>query len=142
MLDDSISARDRDQLQPFTDEDRAAQQLMTLIVLHGRKNAGYYRAETRRLLEAVRDGTAADWERQRVLWAVRQMSTEREPSKASNYARQVYVLTLKYLAPDRLDNKEIARLINLDVSNVCRDATAAIERIAFWLFGVSALPWK
>lgn len=125
----------------FTEEQKEAQLLMTLCVVKGRENKAFYRVETRRLLERVRNRTATDEEKKIIAWAILRMNEEREPTKNSDYARQTYALTLKYLTPEMLNDREIAEITNVDKSTVNRDINAAIKRLAFWLFGVEAIDW-
>jgi predicted Fe-S protein YdhL (DUF1289 family) len=129
-------------IPPLTERQQAAQLLLTMCVLDGRDNTVHCRAETRRLLESVRDGTATDGERKRVLQAIQRMSKEREARVNSAYARQTYALTLKYLTPERLSAREIARLADVNGRTAHRDISMAIERLAARLFGVAALEWQ
>ena len=133
-------------LEPRTADEKMGQLVFSLIMndlgRNAKQNVKRCKAETRRLLERVRDGAATDEERRVIVWAVRHLSKEREVAKNSAYARQTYALTLKYLAPELLEVREIAQLFNVDVATTYRDISSAIERLAFWLFGVEALDWK
>lgn len=133
-------------LESLTDEQRAGQLSFSLMMadlsLYSKENVKQCRAATRQLLERVRDGKATIEERTQVAQAVKLMSEEREPAKNSAFARQTYILTLRYLAPDYLEVREIAALVNIDTTTVHRDINAAIGRLAFWLFGIIALEWE
>ena len=123
-------------------EQSDVQKLLTILAINGRNNKAYYHSETRRLLEAARSGTLKEDEKSILLRAVQNMNKEAEPAKNSAYDRQNYIIALKYLVPERLTNKDIAKIVNVDVSTLCLNVNRGISRLAFWIFGIQALDWQ
>jgi len=123
-------------------KDEAGRLYIRLQMQHGPEVAEYYHKVTRYLLEDFRDGDLTEEERGQVLHAVRVMSEQSEPRTNSDNSRRTYALTLKYLAPERLSNREIAELCHVDLTTMFRDLKAATKRLAFWLFGGCTIRWK
>lgn len=126
----------------FTEKELAQQLLLIACVLMGRKHARHYQAETRHILERIRDGAATPEEAELVLEAVRMMNEQGEINRQTNRSRQVYALTLKYITPEKFTNQEIAEVLHLDKSTVFRDVSTGIARLAVLLFGLVAIEFK
>ena len=138
-----MSTTTREPGQHFTKELRAGQRAFSffvdLLAEHSEDNVRNCREATRTMLECVRGGTATEEEAAAIRRGVKHLNKH---SRREEDKRHLYVLTMRYLAPEPMTVGELAFSLCLDKSTVHRDIRAAIEKLSVLLFGVYATDWR
>ena len=119
-----------------------AQALLNYSISRGSNTAEQCRKVTRSVLERIRSGTASQDETILVAQAINRLVKQAKPRSNSAIERQAYTLSVIYLTPERLSQREVSQIIGVDYITVHRDIKAGIELLSIQLFGIDAIDWK